>query len=184
MFSVMSVCLSTGGGPMWLLPMMHWTSPYRDSPQTCSNLFIMEHVRLASGPLASYYNAFLLWAVITICQQALLCWGMCFILLHGNLQRLFNKNNFMNHKCDAKSIDITTRKSMYNKIWLNPRPSLQIQHYCINVPIVNKDRKNHLTAFRLTHLYSSSRNLPEYFMHLLRCIITHMGFIWKRNDKN
>ena len=30
-FSVVSVC-SRGGGPMWPLPMMHWTSPYRDLP--------------------------------------------------------------------------------------------------------------------------------------------------------
>ena len=26
------VCLSTGRGPMWPLPMMHWTLPYRDLP--------------------------------------------------------------------------------------------------------------------------------------------------------
>ena len=45
MFSVVSACLSTGVGsrgrvPMWPLPMMYWTSKYRDSwhVQTCSNL--------------------------------------------------------------------------------------------------------------------------------------------------
>ena len=33
---------------------------YRDpSPQTCSNLFIMKHVLLASGRLASHWNTFL-----------------------------------------------------------------------------------------------------------------------------
>ena len=83
------VCLSV---PMWPLPMMHWTSPYRDlglapSPQTCSNLFnvdltvqspppprprtcsnliIMKHVRLTSGQLTSYFNDFLFKFVLWI----------------------------------------------------------------------------------------------------------------------
>ena len=32
-------------------------------PQTCSNLFNVKHVRLASGRLAFYWNAFLFWVV-------------------------------------------------------------------------------------------------------------------------
>ena len=37
-----------------------WTSLYRDpTSQTCSNLFIMKHIRLASGRWTSYWNAFL-----------------------------------------------------------------------------------------------------------------------------
>ena len=41
--NVLSVRLSTGtAGPMWPLLMMHWTSPNRDSPKTCSNLFNMD----------------------------------------------------------------------------------------------------------------------------------------------
>ena len=84
----------------WPLPMMHWTSQYRDPaspspsntgpcctghpqqslsdmgphctgtltqhqpPWTCSNLFIINHVRFASGWLASYWDAFLFYVIL------------------------------------------------------------------------------------------------------------------------
>ena len=81
-------CLSVhSGGPRWPLSMMHWNFACRDhcppppSPgpiqldmfklvqlgphctgtpliRTCSNLFTVKHVRLKSGRLASYWNAF------------------------------------------------------------------------------------------------------------------------------
>ena len=72
----MSVILWVGGGvPSDHLPIMDRNSPYRDppgplctetftahrpNPRTCSNLLSMRHVRLASGQLTSYWNAFLL----------------------------------------------------------------------------------------------------------------------------
>ena len=44
----------------------NWTSLYSDpSPRKCSNLFTMEHVRLASGQLESCLNALLLY-IITV----------------------------------------------------------------------------------------------------------------------
>ena len=99
--SCLSIIMSAQGGgvPMWLLPMMHQTWPYKDPlvplprtgtprhvqtcstwtslyplPQTCSNLFIMKYVRLASGRLASYWNAFLKaesWLMTIILPDAL-----------------------------------------------------------------------------------------------------------------
>ena len=51
-----------------------WTSLYRGPPlrRTCSNLFIMKLVRLASGRFASYRNAFLL---LQLSMRAILTWS-------------------------------------------------------------------------------------------------------------
>ena len=90
MFLVIFVCHSVHGGevwgPMWPLPMMLWpyytgillyrahpmyktsflcTGPTPCIPWTCSNLFIMKHVRSASGRLTSCWNAFFLFNVCT-----------------------------------------------------------------------------------------------------------------------
>ena len=70
--SCLSVILSGEGSNLWQLLRMH--GPHHTAPPpppppdmfklwtryTCSNLFIMKFVRTASGPLASYWNAFFL----------------------------------------------------------------------------------------------------------------------------
>ena len=66
LFSVMSVCHSIQGEGYHVTitdDALELTGPLYRDPHTCSNLFIMNHVRLANRWLAFYCNVFLYWNV-------------------------------------------------------------------------------------------------------------------------
>ena len=53
-----ALALTIQGHPLLdMRPSLFWDPA--PTPRTCSNLFIMKHVRLSSGWFASYWNAFL-----------------------------------------------------------------------------------------------------------------------------
>ena len=74
MFSVMSVCLSfhPQGGPMWPLPIMHWTSLYRVLPP-CRGTHLCTGPTLASD---------IWWPRLDTCSNSF-TWGFPMVLTSG-----------------------------------------------------------------------------------------------------
>ena len=56
-------------GPRCIAPSIRFKL-YRDPHQTCSNLFIMKHILMASERLAFYLNAFLFYLRIRRCRRS------------------------------------------------------------------------------------------------------------------
>ena len=86
MFSIVFVCLSTGGRcPMWPLRMMHWSSPYSDNPGPGPP----QTVRSFS-PAPGHVQTYSLWSMLVSDQFVSYC--NTFLFRNGNKYKSMNQS--------------------------------------------------------------------------------------------